>query len=106
MGDKFDDPSAESGTMQSPRAIADRIEVGEAVVGTARQTKDIALELLKYGLLEQAKKPNLYRSAVLQVRFGYASALAWILFVLLLTMTLLIVRSGRRWVYEEGRRFD
>jgi len=64
MGDKFDDPSAESGTMQSPRAIADRIEVGEAVVGTARQTKDIALELLKYGLLEQAKKPNLYRSAV------------------------------------------
>jgi len=49
---------------------------------------------------------NLYRSAFLQFRFGYASALAWILFVLLLAMTLLIVRSGRRWVYEEGRRFD
>ncbi len=49
---------------------------------------------------------NIYRTAFNNFRFGYASALAWILFVLLLAMTLLIFWSSRRWVYEEGRRFD
>ncbi|MDQ6874877.1 MAG: sugar ABC transporter permease [Actinomycetota bacterium] len=48
----------------------------------------------------------LYQNAFSRFRFGYASALAWILFVLLLAMTLLIFRTSRRWVYEEGRRFD
>ena len=31
---------------------------------TQRQVKDVALELLKYGLLEEQRKPNLYRSAL------------------------------------------
>lgn len=48
----------------------------------------------------------LYQNAFSRFRFGYASALAWILFVLLLAMTLVIFRTSRRWVYEEGRRFD
>lgn len=31
---------------------------------TPRQVKDVALELLKYGLLEEQRKPNLYRAAL------------------------------------------
>jgi hypothetical protein len=31
---------------------------------TARQTKDVVLELLKYGLLEAQRKPNLFRDAL------------------------------------------
>jgi len=53
---KADDssPSALSGTQDSA-----------ALEGfTARQTKDVVLELLKYGLLEEQRKPNLYRDAV------------------------------------------
>lgn len=33
---------------------------------TPRQVKDVALELLKYGLLEEQRKPNLYRIALAQ----------------------------------------
>jgi len=33
---------------------------------------------------------------------GYASALAWILFVIILGLTLLVVKTGRSWVYYEG----
>jgi multiple sugar transport system permease protein len=33
---------------------------------------------------------------------GYASALAWVLFLIILVLTLLIVRSADRWVYYEG----
>lgn len=48
----------------------------------------------------------LYENAFNKFRFGYASALAWILFLALLAMTLMILRSSRWWVYEEGHRFD
>ena len=44
----------------------------------------------------------IYRSAFQFFRMGYASALAWVLFVIILLLTLLIVRSARRWVYYEG----
>jgi len=33
---------------------------------------------------------------------GYASAMAWILFLLVLILTLLTFRSGRSWVYYEA----
>ncbi|MGD2102680.1 MAG: sugar ABC transporter permease [Acidimicrobiia bacterium] len=47
----------------------------------------------------------LYRKAFLELDFGYASALAWVLFVLLGVVTVLIFRSSRSWVYyEEGSR--
>ena len=35
---------------------------------------------------------------------GYASALAWYLFVLILLLTLLVVRSSAAWVYYEGEK--
>jgi multiple sugar transport system permease protein len=36
-----------------------------------------------------------------QYRMGYASALAWAFFVILLLLTLLIFRSSGAWVYYE-----
>ena len=47
---------------------------------------------------------HLYRNAFEQFKMGYASALAWILFAIILAMTLLIVRSSGWWVYYEARR--
>lgn len=37
-------------------------------------------------------------------RMGYASALAWILFLAVLILTALVVRSASRWVFYEGVR--
>jgi len=44
----------------------------------------------------------LYRNAFQYVRMGYASAMAWILFAIVMAATLLILRSSKRWVYYEG----
>ncbi len=44
----------------------------------------------------------LFRQAFQYFNMGYASALAWILFLLILVLTLVIVRSSGRWVYYEG----
>lgn len=46
----------------------------------------------------------LYRQAFRQFNMGYASALAWVLFLITLSLTLAVVRSGRSWVYYEGER--
>jgi multiple sugar transport system permease protein len=46
----------------------------------------------------------LFRQAFQYFNMGYASALAWLLFVVILALTLLIVRSSRYWVYYEGER--
>jgi multiple sugar transport system permease protein len=44
----------------------------------------------------------LYNNAFRYQRMGYASALAWILFIIVLTLTLLVFRSSAMWVYYEG----
>lgn len=46
----------------------------------------------------------LFRQAFQYFAMGYASALAWVLFLIILALTLLIVRSADRWVYYEGER--
>jgi multiple sugar transport system permease protein len=46
----------------------------------------------------------LFRQAFQYFNMGYASALAWVLFVVIFLLTLLIVRSSGRWVYYEGER--
>jgi len=46
----------------------------------------------------------LYRQAFKNFAMGYASALAWVLFVVILALTMLVVRSGRWWVYYEGEQ--
>jgi multiple sugar transport system permease protein len=46
---------------------------------------------------------HLYNNAFRYFRMGYASALAWMLFVIILLLTLLIFRSSTVWVYYEGQ---
>ena len=44
----------------------------------------------------------LYRKAFQEYEMGYASALAWVLFVLLATVSFLVLRTSRRWVFYAG----
>ena len=44
----------------------------------------------------------LYKKAFQEFRMGYASALAWILFVVILVFTLLQMKLSKRWVYYEA----
>lgn len=46
----------------------------------------------------------LYRQAFQNFRMGYASAMAWVLFVVILALTLLVIRSARSWVYYDGEQ--
>jgi len=46
----------------------------------------------------------LYRNAFEWFKMGYASALAWVLFIILAAMTALVFRSSTMWVYYEGER--
>ncbi|MCC6805022.1 MAG: sugar ABC transporter permease [Anaerolineae bacterium] len=45
----------------------------------------------------------LYNKAFQQGNMGYAAALAWLLFVIILLLTLLIFRSSSLWVFYESR---
>ena len=44
----------------------------------------------------------LYRKAFQDFQMGYASALAWLLFVVILAFTLILFRTAKYWVYYEG----
>jgi multiple sugar transport system permease protein len=45
----------------------------------------------------------LYRNAFEYFKMGYASALAWVLFAIILLLTLLVFRSSPLWVYYESQ---
>lgn len=47
---------------------------------------------------------NLYKQAFEFGSMGYASALAWILFVIIMALTALVLRSSSLWVYYEAER--
>ena len=44
----------------------------------------------------------LYQKAFKYLQMGYACALAWILFAIILALTLFVMTSSRRWVYYEA----
>jgi multiple sugar transport system permease protein len=44
----------------------------------------------------------LYRNAFEYFRMGYASALAWFLFLVIFIMTAIVIKSSPMWVYYEG----
>lgn len=44
----------------------------------------------------------LYRKGFQNFQFGYASALAWALFLVIMVFTVLVVRSSEGWVHYEG----
>ena len=41
----------------------------------------------------------LYRKAFQNAEMGYACALAWLLFIIVLALTLIVMKSQNRWVY-------
>jgi multiple sugar transport system permease protein len=45
---------------------------------------------------------NLYKEAFVYFDMGYASALAWLLFAIVLTLTIFLFRTAKSWVYEGG----
>jgi multiple sugar transport system permease protein len=47
---------------------------------------------------------NLYRQAFGFFNMGYASALAWVLVIIVLVLTILLFRTSGRWVFEGGQR--
>lgn len=46
----------------------------------------------------------LFRQAFNYYHMGYASAMAWVLFVVILVLTMLVFKSSAAWVYYEGER--
>jgi len=48
----------------------------------------------------------LFKNAFAYFKMGYASAMAWIMFVAILLITLVIFRSARHWVYYGGADFN
>lgn len=48
--------------------------------------------------------PYLFQNAFRFYKMGYASAIAWVLFIIILALTLIVFRSSALWVhYEEGK---
>ncbi len=47
---------------------------------------------------------NLFYKAFEEFRMGYSSALAWILFVIIMIFTLIVFKSSPMWVYYEGEK--
>jgi len=45
---------------------------------------------------------HLYRNAFSYFKMGYGCALAWVLAVIILALTMLVIRSSPAWVYYEG----
>jgi multiple sugar transport system permease protein len=48
----------------------------------------------------------LYRNAFQYFKNGYASAMAWVLFVIIMLLTALAFRTQGRWVFYESRKVD
>ncbi|MNJ46027.1 Lactose transport system permease protein LacF [compost metagenome] len=48
--------------------------------------------------------PYLFQNAFRFYKMGYASSIAWVLFIIIMALTLIVFRSSALWVhYEEGK---
>jgi multiple sugar transport system permease protein len=47
---------------------------------------------------------SLYRNAFVQFSIGKASAMAWILFLIILVFSVILFRTSARWVYYGGEK--
>ena len=47
---------------------------------------------------------HLYNKGWVQLQMGSASAMGWVLFLIIMAITLFVVRSSQAWVYYEGER--
>lgn len=72
----------------------------------ALQTFSQAYVMTNGGPLNATLFFNLYlfNNAFVDFNMGYGSALAWVLFLIILVLSLLVIRSSTMWVYYEGER--
>jgi multiple sugar transport system permease protein len=54
------------------------------------------------GAATQTLGYKIYRDGFISYHFGYASAIAWILFVIIMALTAVQLRLQRRWVHYDG----
>ena len=47
----------------------------------------------------------LYQQGFNYFRMGYASALAWVLFIITMVCTLVLIKTSNRWVHYQGGMF-
>jgi multiple sugar transport system permease protein len=47
---------------------------------------------------------HLFNRGWVEIRMGSGSAMGWILFLIIMAITLLVIRSSAAWVYYEGER--
>ena len=75
------------------------------VIG-AMQIFDIPFVMTKGGPNDstRAYMVHLYNRGWVELQMGSASAMGWILFLIIMVITLLIIRSSAAWVYYEGER--
>ena len=64
----------------------------EAFIMTQGGPKEATLFLMLY----------LYQNAFQFLKMGYASSLAWVLFIYIMALTLIVLKSSSAWVYYEG----
>ncbi|MCG8587502.1 MAG: sugar ABC transporter permease, partial [Pirellulales bacterium] len=76
------------GLIQAVQAFTQIYIVSEGQGGPAGSTMMISLQL--------------FLSAFRDQRMGYASAIAWILFAIILVVTVLLFRTSRYWVHYQG----
>ena len=70
------------------------------VFGTAVDTANTALGAPLNSTLFYSV--YLYQTGFVYLRMGYASAMAWILFIIIMICTLLLLRTSNRWTYYAG----
>jgi multiple sugar transport system permease protein len=70
-----------------------------------------SFQVFTQGLVMTSGGPNnaslffvlyLYRNAFQYFKMGYAAAMAWVLFIIIMVLTLLVFRSSSWWVYYES----
>lgn len=44
----------------------------------------------------------IFRSAFTQHRFGYAGALAWVMFIVIMVLSMAVLSSSNKWVFQQG----
>lgn len=44
----------------------------------------------------------IFKSAFLQHRFGFAAALAWVIFIIIMVLSMLVLGSSKSWVFQQG----
>lgn len=47
---------------------------------------------------------NTFQTAFRDFKFGYAMAQSWILFIIILILTLIVMKTSKRWVYYESEK--